>query len=72
MVVANLGDSAVTDLSISSEPGVLPPGRYTLRNLLGGPAGTVIEVQRDGSFKGALAPPALGPREAVVLEFVKR
>ena len=72
MVVANLGDSAVTDLSISSEPSVLSPGRDTLRNLLGGPSGTVIQANQDGSFQGTLAPPALGPREALVLEFVKR
>jgi alpha-amylase len=72
MVVANLGDSAVTHLSIHSAPGVLPPGRYTLRNLLGGPSGTVIQANQDGSFQGTVAPPTLGPREALVLEFVKR
>src|SRR5258708_17972470 len=60
MVIANLGDSAVAGLSISSAPGLLPQGGYRLRNLLGGPAGTVLEVQHDGSLHGTLAPPSLG------------
>jgi len=72
MVIANLGDSAVAGLSISSAPGLLPHGRYTLRNLLGGPAGSVFEAQEDGSLSGTLSPPSLGSREALVLEFVRR
>jgi len=72
MVVANLGDSAAAGVSISGPAGTLPSGRYVLRNLLGGPAGTVLEVQRDGSFNATLAPPSLGAREALVLEFAKR
>ena len=72
MVIANLGDSAVAGLSISSTPGLLPRGRYTTRNLLGGPAGSVFEVQADGSLRGTLSPPSLGGRESWVLELVRR
>ena len=72
MVIANLGDSAVAGLSISSAPGLLPHGRYTLRNLLGGPAGSVFDVQADGSLRGKLSPPSLGGRESWVLELVRR
>jgi alpha-amylase len=72
MVIANLGDSAVAGLSISSAPGLLPRGRYTLRNLLGGPAGSVFVAQADGSLRGTLSPPSLGARESWVLELVRR
>jgi alpha amylase-like protein len=72
MVVANLGDSAVAGLSISSAPGLLPQGRYTLRNLLGGPAGSVFDAQLDGSLRGTLSPPSLAARESWVLELVQR
>jgi len=72
IIVANLGDSAVAGLSISSAAGVLTPGRYATRNLLGGPAGSVFEVQADGSLRGTLSPPSLGGRESWVLELVRR
>ena len=72
IILANTGDSAVAGLSIGGAVGTLPPGRYTLRNLLGGPSGTVVAVKQDGSFQATLAPPALGARQALVLEFVKR
>src|SRR5213083_1249766 len=39
LVVANLGATAVSRVSIGSVAGVLPAGRYTPRNLLGGPNG---------------------------------
>jgi glycosidase len=71
MVIANLGDSAVAGLSITSAPGLLPHGRYTARNLLGGPAGSVFEVQADGSLRGTLSPPRLGGRVSWVLELVR-
>jgi alpha-amylase len=70
VVIANLGDSAVTGLSISFAPDLLPRGRYMPRNLLGGPAGSV-DARTDGSVRG-LSVPRLGPRESLVLELVRR
>ena len=70
VVIANLSDSAVTGLSISFAPDLLPRGWYMPRNLLGGPAGSV-DAGTDGSVR-ALSLPRLGPRESLVLELVRR
>jgi glycosidase len=68
LVVANLGASAVA-VSIGSADGVLPPGRYEPRNLLGGPNGAVLEVSREGRMQGYMpVSSVLGPRERLVLE----
>jgi alpha-amylase len=73
IVVANLGDAAVTGISIGSAPGVLPPGTYQPRNLLSGPDGPVLEVAPEGRVQEYMSPPAtLGPRESLVLELIRR
>ncbi len=73
LVVANLGATAVTSLSISSSAGVLPPGRYQPRNLLGGPNGSVLEVSPEGQMRDYVAiPGALGPRASLVLDLIHR
>src|SRR5437660_744436 len=48
LVVANLGAAPASGVSISSGEGALPPGRYTARNLLGGPNGRTLQVHADG------------------------
>jgi glycosidase len=67
LVVANLGDAAVARLAISSAAGALPAGRYTVRNLLGGPNGAALSVRADGQVKGYVPLRSLGPRTALVL-----
>jgi len=67
-VVANLGDAAVSRVAISSAAAALPVGRYTVRNLLGGPNGATLTVRADGQVKGYVpARGSLGPRTALVL-----
>jgi glycosidase len=73
LVVANLGAAPAGGVSIGSRDSVLPPGRYTPRNLLGGPNGTSFEVSRDGRIRGYVpVPDAIGPRESLVLELMRR
>jgi maltooligosyltrehalose synthase len=70
LVVANLGSTAAS-ISITSADSVLAPGAYTARNLLGGPDAATLSVVNDGRIPG-YAPSPLGPRESLVLEFVRR
>jgi alpha-amylase len=72
LVVANLGATAVSGPAISSRAGVLKPGRYTARNLLGGPAGAPLVVGQDGTIRGyAPLRGPLGPRQSLVLDLVR-
>jgi alpha-amylase len=72
LVVANLGAVAVSGPAISSGAGVLKPGRYTARNLLGGPAGAPVAVGQDGAMRGYVpAPRPLGPRQSLVLDLAR-
>jgi hypothetical protein len=73
LVVANLGAAPVSSVWLGSASGVLPPGRYQPRNLLGGPDGAVLEVGQDGQMEGYLPIPGpLGSRESVVLNLIRR
>ena len=73
LVVANLGAAPVSDASIGSGEGVLPPGRYTPRNLLGGANGATLDVSRDGHIRDYVpVPGTIGPRESRVLDLVRR
>jgi glycosidase len=67
IVIANLSDSAVTGLSISSTDSVLPRGRYVVKNLLGGRTAAALSVGRDGKIQGYVPLSSLGPRESLVL-----
>ncbi|MBI2402659.1 MAG: DUF3459 domain-containing protein [Gemmatimonadetes bacterium] len=72
LVVANLGASAASGVSISSEKGVLPPGRYTPRGALGGPNGVMLQVGRDGRIRDYVpVPGTMGPKEARVLDLLR-
>jgi glycosidase len=67
VVIANLSDSALTGLSISSTDSVLPRGPYVVKNLLGGRNAAVLSVGRDGRIQGYVPVRRLGPRESLVL-----
>ncbi|HJQ64889.1 MAG TPA: alpha-amylase family glycosyl hydrolase, partial [Gemmatimonadales bacterium] len=72
LVVANLGATAAARVSISSADSVLAGERYRLRNLLGGPDGAALRVQRNGRLGGYVASPTLGPRQTLVLDLIRR
>jgi len=68
LVVANLGAAPASGVSISSGEGALPPGRYTARNLLGGPNGRTLQVHADGRIREYVPVATIGPRESLVLD----
>lgn len=72
LVVANLGEVAA-HVSINSEKGALAPGRYTVRNLVGGPDGAALRVTSGGQLQ-AYVPVAgmIGSRQSLVLELTRR
>ena len=73
LVVANLGDTPVSGLSISGAAGALLRGRYEPRNLLGGPDGAVLDVGPDGRMVSYVpVPGGLGPASSLVLELLHR
>jgi alpha-amylase len=73
LVVANMSGEAIAGITIGSEPETLPPGSYEPRNLLWGLGGAALEVGSEGRLAGYNpVPGALGPREVLVLELVRR
>ncbi len=72
LVVANLGGMPVSDVTLESAAGVLPPGRYGARNLLGGPDGAMLRVGADGRITRYVPATTLGPRESLVLDLIRR
>jgi glycosidase len=72
LVVANLGASAATGVTISSAEGALPPGRYVARSLLGGPDGALLVVDPDGRIAGYAPAASIGPRASLVLALTRR
>ena len=73
LVVANLGNAPAAGLTLSGAAGVLPPGSYQPRSLLGGPDGAVLEVGADGSVQGYQpVPGALASKSSMVLDLIRR
>jgi alpha-amylase len=73
LVVANLGDAAMTDVAIGSASGALPAGTYEARSLLGGRDGAALTVTQDGRMQSYVPSRGrLGSREAVVFDLVRR
>ena len=68
LVVANLGGASASGVSLGSRDSVLPPGRYTPRNLLGGSQGATLQVGADGRIREYVPAAAIGSRESLVLE----
>jgi alpha-amylase len=68
VVIANLSDSTMAGVSISSADSVLPRGGYVVKNLLGGRTAAALRVGRDGKIQGYVPLSSLGPRESLVLD----
>ena len=68
LVVVNLSDSTRLGVSIAGGARALPPGRHTLRDLVGGERGAVLHVRADGAFTGYVPMRALAPLEGYVFE----
>jgi alpha-amylase len=68
VVVANLGETPVRGLALTSAGAVLPAGRYAAHALLGDAPPPALRVAGDGRIRGWVVEPALAPFEARVLE----
>ena len=72
LVVANLGATPVSDVTIGSPPQALPPARYWPHNLLGGQDGLMLTVGADGRIADFGPVATIGPREILVLGLDRR
>lgn len=70
LVVANLGETPLEAVSVSSEPGALSPGSWRTVPLLGEADSTAFEVGSDGRIDGLVPAHAIPPREALVFDLV--
>jgi alpha-amylase len=68
LVVANLSDSAVADVSIAAGPGTLPAGSYLPQGLLDREADALLHVGANGEIVRYVPATSLRPRETRVLE----
>lgn len=73
LVVANLGSSAVSGLSVGSVGEALPAGRYAARSLLGGADGAGLRVGGDGAIRAYVPIPGTVAARAILLfDLVRR
>jgi glycosidase len=73
LVAVNLGDTPASDLALSSTSAALPAGRYVVRNLLGGPNSSTLQVGVDGRIIGYVPSRSLiGPHESLVFDVTRQ
>jgi glycosidase len=72
LVVANLGMTPASGVSLNSERDALPRGSWVLRSMLGGADGQAITVGEDGRVAGFVPVPVLAPVEGYLYELVVR
>lgn len=66
LVVANLGDTLLTEVRLDSDPLALASGRYRASDLLGGRAAAPLRVNAAGAVRGYVPRAMLAPRELYV------
>jgi len=72
LVVANLGTLSLARLTLSSLEGVLPPGRYTVKNLLEATSAAPLRIGPDGRIKDYSPLPSLAPLESYLFQLTRR
>ena len=72
LVAANLGGTPLSGVTLASGAGALPAGRYVPRGLLGGGTGPALRAGPDGRITGYVPVATLAPRQAVIVELVRR
>jgi glycosidase len=73
LVVANLGATDVTGVSLHSGKDAIPSGRYAAQGLLGTQNGAPLVVGHDGQLLGYVPLTGrLGPRESAVFDLVRQ
>ena len=68
LVVANLGKTPLTGVTVSSRDRAVPAARYQVIDLLTGVAATSLDVAADGRLRGYVPFATLSPRRTYVLE----
>jgi glycosidase/S-formylglutathione hydrolase FrmB len=68
LVVANLGTESLTSVTLSSQAGVLPAGRYVPEDLLGDQTAAQLAIRADGRLRGYVPLPSLAPHTAHVFD----
>ncbi len=70
LVVANLGATPVSSLTLNATPGSLPAGAWKLRDALGSAAAAPVAVAADGALAGYRPLATLAPVTAYVFELL--
>ena len=68
LVIANLGATPLTRVTVTSPDRAVPAGRYAPASLLGGPPAQALRVTSNGRIQRYAPLPSLGPMEVHVLE----
>jgi glycosidase len=68
LVVANLGNTPLTGVTLSSAARVLPAGRYDPVALVGGAEATALQIRADGRLRNYAPLVTLAPLTAYVFE----
>ncbi len=71
LVVANLGATPLSNVTVSSERSALPTGRYDVQSLLGGLQGAPLSVGGNGRIEGYVVVSSLGPLESHVFDVAR-
>jgi glycosidase len=72
VVIANLGDTPIASLRLSSTNGALPPGRYRATVIAGEGSVADVRVGRDGRVDGWTPVRTVGPLRSFVIELDAR
>ncbi|MDE3052596.1 MAG: alpha-amylase [Gemmatimonadota bacterium] len=72
LVVANLSGLPVSGATLSAGAGTLPAGRYTPRDLLGGPNGAILQAGANGAVAGYAPAATLGAHETLVFNLERK
>jgi glycosidase len=68
LVVTNLSGAPLSGITLASDAGALPTGRWKMRNLLGGSDAATLTVGSDGRLRDYLPLRTLAPREGYLFE----
>lgn len=72
LVVANVGQSPVSGITLASPDSVLAAGEYVTRDLLSGATASPLRVGADGRVSAGAPVASLGAMESRIFELVKR
>jgi alpha-amylase len=72
LVVANLGSSSLSALALQSRERLLPPGLYTLKDLLGTTRALPLRIRADGRIRAYAPLTSIAPMESHVFELSRR